>query len=353
MLACIYIITVAHSIMEAHGGSIGVYSEGEDSGGSVFYIDIPVSNAVMEPQLTDHDRRMSNNETVNYTVPKPHSTDTPLGIPALKRRSIRDLLQGVSSKELSTADMFLELVDMDPSVHDVKLVLPLHKSSKSTQSSERAESISRLPLHSLPPYDSPKSPSHHLQRNLRKQVVSIDPLRQEHGASSGASSAPESRDSLNSLTSSRDSWMSLSPVRGSTHTDGGKTALIVDDSSAIRKMAGRLLRDMNCNNVIDHASDGKVAVEKVATLMREKRREYDVIMMDYMVSVCIHIYAYMLLLSQLPRSICAVDAKYVRSRCNSSDPTAWLQRLDRRCVRQLPAVRHRRVHCSWREQGHD
>ena len=33
---------VAKSIVEAHGGSIGMYSAGEGSGGSTFFVDIPV-----------------------------------------------------------------------------------------------------------------------------------------------------------------------------------------------------------------------------------------------------------------------------------------------------------------------
>ena len=33
---------VAKNIIEAHGGSIGMHSAGEGSGGSTFFVDIPV-----------------------------------------------------------------------------------------------------------------------------------------------------------------------------------------------------------------------------------------------------------------------------------------------------------------------
>ena len=36
---------VAKSIIEAHGGSIGMHSAGEGSGGSTFFVDIPVINS--------------------------------------------------------------------------------------------------------------------------------------------------------------------------------------------------------------------------------------------------------------------------------------------------------------------
>jgi signal transduction histidine kinase len=34
---------ISNSIIKLHGGRIGVYSEGETSGSSTFYIDLPVS----------------------------------------------------------------------------------------------------------------------------------------------------------------------------------------------------------------------------------------------------------------------------------------------------------------------
>ena len=37
---------VAKNIIEAHGGSIGMHSVGEGSGGSTFFVDIPVIDSV-------------------------------------------------------------------------------------------------------------------------------------------------------------------------------------------------------------------------------------------------------------------------------------------------------------------
>ena len=272
--------------MEAHGGNIGVFSEGEDSGGSVFYIDIPVTDAILEPQSTDKSRRYTGDDRgqkspVQFTFPKLQHDDSAIGTLAKKRRSIRDLLQGASAQDLTAADRYLELVDIESAIYGETPTLPPSKSSKSSKSAKSMEAVTKLPPISLPPYEATKSPKQSLRRSHKLTPV-VQNKEDLFEFSRSSASPPGSSDSL---SSSRDSWMSLSPDRfGITPEGAGKSILIVDDSPSIRKMAARLLRDMNADNVVDHASDGKVAVEKIDKLVREGKREYDVIMMDYMVS---------------------------------------------------------------------
>ena len=232
-LDCLQFVTfpslcaVANSIMEAHGGSIGVFSEGEDSGGSVFYIDIPVSDQA------DFESAKSLSLTGQSSKRGGDAADHP---------SPRSNGGSAKGEWNAKGDTFQDQLAKG---FDVRV--------KFDDGSTKDGPI-------MPP---PPPPHEDSTRTLK----SIDELGH---TTSSTSSRPVS-------AKRRTSFGSLSIV-------SGQTILIVDDSPSIRKMAARLLRDMNADNTVDHASDGKVAVEKIERLVRDNKREYDVIMMDYMVS---------------------------------------------------------------------
>ena len=217
--------------MEAHGGSIGVFSEGEDSGGSVFYIDIPVSDKA--------DFESAKSLSLTGQSSKRADKGDAADLPSPRSNGGGSMKGGWNAKGDTFQDQLAKGFDVRVNFDD-----------GSTKDG------STMP---------PPPPPHHDEST--HTLKSIDELG--HTTSSTSSRHVSAK--------RRTSFGSLSIV-------SGQTILIVDDSPSIRKMAARLLRDMNAGNSVDHASDGKVAVEKIERLVRDNKREYDVIMMDYMVS---------------------------------------------------------------------
>ena len=336
-----FLITVAHSIMEAHGGNIGVFSEGEDSGGSVFYIDIPVSDTILSDPPVERPAKTSVKfNTVDLaTLPslfEYQSSDQSDSPPTMeeeekrasikRRKSIKEILECDEHELFPPPPPRMRSNESSPLLGEMSLIPPPSKSSKGP------DGAYKLPPISLPAYEAARSPKS--SKEARTEITLEVPTMAKEWTDGNRAAGSPGASSVNSTTSSFHSWMSPSPTppRGS-----GKSILIVDDSSAIRKMAARLLKDMNTDNAVDHASDGKVAWEKIDKLVREGKREYDVIMMDYMVSYTIIPCIYRIELTCY-RIIRSVDAKHVRSRSDSPYTTTRLQRLDRRCDRQLPAI---------------
>ena len=339
-------ITVAHSIMEAHGGSIGVFSEGEDSGGSVFYIDIPVSDTILSDPPVERPVKTSVkfNTADIATLPSlfeyqsfdqsdspPMTEDVDKRASIKRRKSIKEILECDEHELFPPPPPRTRSSESSPLLGEMSL-LPPSKPSKSSKSAKGPDGAYKLPPISLPAYEAARSPKSN--KEPRTEISLEVPTMAKEWSDGNRGSGSPGASSVNSTTSSFHSWMSPSPTppRGS-----GKSVLIVDDSSAIRKMAARLLKDMNTDNAVDHASDGKVAAEKIEKLVREGKREYDVIMMDYMVSYTTIPFTHSVNLTYLM----PIDAEHVRGRCDSPYTTTRLQRLDRRCHRQLPAVRHR------------
>lgn len=218
---------VARNIVEAHGGRIGVISKGEGSGGSCFYVDIPV----LEDEMS------TSSKVLALKSPK-------------KRISIGRLN---SSKNMSTV-VSEESISRRSNIMDGRDPSPCTAAGRVT-----------FDAGSSPPALLNKGPSLRKIEEERRVETTTSPTSSQAGT--GAAS-PSTRSSI---------------ITRGKHVMG--SVLLVDDSASIRRMMAKSLCRVADIGLVDHANDGLEAVGAVQRLLKSGQAPYDFILMDSMVGM--------------------------------------------------------------------
>ncbi len=266
--------TVSNSIIKLHGGHIGVYSEGEGSGSTTFYIDVPIV-------------RIEKSEAELAAMEEAAST-APSG--------------GASSHSFSA--MYLRMLSHsdDSSHHTARILTPSilknnRSSSKTTTATVSSSAHSGSSSQAVP---APGSPHY----RARLESIGDGDGDIETGGAGGSAVgcdvsaeviktfSPEKakKGSQSSNESNKSHLSNKSGIAGASSSSAvgpsedprryfHKSVLIVDDSTTNRKLVNRLLRDKMGTR--DEARDGLDALNQVKKAMSQNFR-YDVILMDYM-----------------------------------------------------------------------
>ena len=246
----LYVDVVARNIMEAHGGTIAVYSAGEQQG-STFYVDIPI---LQEGQNYDH---LSSTVSCGSSHDKSHSKRP---FDAISRAGSSDLLH----QQLGRMEMEFTAHNSDADEDGTLMRAKLARGLTHTSSAITTESPSESPRMDYTysaPDDTHTTTDTRLSCSSSTSVLFSSPL-----TSHCAHIQPSS--SLVNYTASTPS------------------ILISDDSAGVRKLTARIIKNAIPTAEIDEASDGHIALEKIKSRLSPDPltgpfyRPYDVIIID-------------------------------------------------------------------------
>eukprot|EP01034_Spumella_vulgaris_P027284 gene27284-33981_t len=239
---------ISNSIIKLHGGHIGVYSEGETSGSSTFYIDLPVSRVEREldRQLRlggscDDQQTLDQNNPTKLSLQSPHS-------PTSYSANYLRMLSGSDDKSCDTNTSPHILLNNNGALHKQS-----DRSSSKTRSTECSLSTntSSIGFNSQKEF-RPNSGSSHNNDSKRSP-----------NTSSHYSPKTDNIPKLASIPSAVFETFSPTKHKPDPKRYFHKSVLIVDDATTNRKLVNRLLRDKIGTR--EEAVNGLEAVQKVKT----------------------------------------------------------------------------------------
>lgn len=240
---------VSNSIVKLHGGTIGVYSEGESNKGSTFYIDIPVSKIEVK-DVEDSFQLLDPGYSTQYLKMLGRSDDS---------ATAAAIAAGASAGGGAPSENIGE-----------------HKPRRATNATTMSSGSSMGSIGLRSSSSSIPSSKESFMESMRDSKKAANRLETIDAAGEDAPPAENFAAALDTFSPKLGIAQMEKKVDKKKYYH--KSVLIVDDSGTNRKLVNRLLRDKMGTRA--EAVNGLDAVQKVKEAIHNNLN-YDVILMDY------------------------------------------------------------------------